>query len=216
VHLFRRAKNAADDWIFADEVLSAVTEDECRRLAALARSRLVLEIGSYYGRSTIALASTAAVVHSVDPHDGGPVDSTGTLPAFLDGLERYSLREKVVVHVGRSTQILPLLRDQSFDLVFVDAMHQRPEVDVDLFLSACCLRAGGRLALHDYGRDGVQVGDVWHPFGVTEAVDEFVARTGVAPPEVVDTLAVLSAPERATPAWDAWSSGVRSLSPVPS
>lgn len=215
MHLFRRTKNAANDWIFADEVLSAVTEDECRRLAELGRGRSVLEIGSYYGRSTIALASTAAVVHSVDPHDGGPVESPGTLPEFLDGLERYSLREKVVVHVGRSTQILPLLQDGSFDMVFVDAMHERPEVDVDLFLSAGCLKAGGCLALHDYGRDGVHVGDVWHPFGVTEAVDEFVTRTEVAPPEVVDTLAVLLAPERGTQAWDAWRSGVRALAPAP-
>jgi len=215
VHLFRRAKNAVDDWIFADEVLSAVSRDECRRLAELARGRSVLEIGSYYGRSTIALASTAALVHSVDPHDGGPVESPGTLPEFLAGLERHALREKVVVHVGRSTQIVPLLRDGSFDMVFVDAMHQRPEVDVDLYLSACVLRAGGCLALHDYGRDGVQVGDAWHPFGVTEAVDELVARTGVPPPEVVDTLAVLFAPERGAQAWEAWSSGVRSFSPAP-
>jgi predicted O-methyltransferase YrrM len=133
------------------------------------------------------------------------------LTPFLEGLERHAVRGKVVVHVGLSTQILPLLRDESFDMVFIDAMHQRPEVDMDLVLASRCLRAGGCLALHDYGRDGVQVGDTWHPFGVTEAVDEFVALTRVGSPEVVDTLALLFAPERATNAWDVWKSGVGSF-----
>jgi hypothetical protein len=96
--------------------------------------------------------------------------------------------------VGASTEIAPLFRPDSFDVAFVDAMHERPHVDVDMTLAAGCLRAGGLLALHDYGRDGVQVGDVWHPFGVTEAVDELVSLTGGRPPEVVDTLAVLRLP----------------------
>ena len=44
------------------------------------------------------------------------------------------------------------------------------------------------------GTPGVQVADVSHPFGVTEAVDEFVALTGANGPEVVDSLAVLRVP----------------------
>ena len=194
MRLFRR-RSRAPGWIFAEDVLSAVTYAECARLAELARGARVLEVGSYYGRSTVALASVSTAVHAVDPHEGGPSDATRTLDDFLANLDRYGVRDRVVVHVGRSTQVLPMFRDGGFSLVFIDAMHQRPDVDVDLVLSARCLEPGGCLALHDYGLDGVQVGDRWEAFGVTEALHEFVELTGAARPEVVDTLAVIHAPD---------------------
>lgn len=178
------------DWLFAEDVPSAVTVGECEQLVELARGAAVLEVGSFYGRSTIALASVAEVVHSVDPHLGGP-DSTSTLQTFLENLERYGVRDKVVVHVALSTELLPLLREVTFDLVFVDAMHQRPEVDVDFAVAAPTLRPEGAIAFHDYGLDGVQVGDLWHPFDVTQAVDRIALVPGVVLSDVADTLAVL-------------------------
>jgi hypothetical protein len=56
------------EFVFAGDVDSVVSEDECEELARLARIGVVFEIGSYYRRSTIGLTSTAAVVHSLDPH----------------------------------------------------------------------------------------------------------------------------------------------------
>lgn len=207
VRLFRRRTPANPEWVFAEDVLSAVTFAECERLAELAHEGRVLELGSYYGRSTVPLASTAATVHSVDPHEGGPSDAPRTLVPFLDNLERYGMREKVVVHVGASTDVVRLFREDSFDLVFIDAMHQRPEVDVDVVLAARCLRAGGALALHDYGRGGVWVGDAWHSFGVTEALDEFLGLTHGRAPDLVDTLAVVRSPSGGDEL-GAWRSGV--------
>jgi len=200
-------------WTFAEEVLSAVTEAECERLASLAHDADVLEIGAYYGRSTIALASVAKVVHSIDPHRGGPDDAPDTLPSFLENLRSHGVRNNVVVHVGLSTDVLPLVRADSFDVVFVDAMHQRPEVDVDLTLAARCVRAGGWLAMHDYGLDGVYVGDEWHPFGVTEAVDEFVSLTGARAPDVVDRLAVVRVPD-GRDELGAWQAGLERFAPA--
>jgi predicted O-methyltransferase YrrM len=184
--------SSAGGWLFADDVSSAVSFRECERLVELARGASVLEVGSYYGRSTIALASAAEVVHSIDPHMGGPDDSRSTIETFLGNLERYGVRDKVVIHMGLSTQILPLLHAEVFDFVFIDAMHQRPDVDVDFALAAPALRAAGSIAFHDYGVDGVQVGEIWHSFGVTEAVDELATVPGVIFADVVDALAVLS------------------------
>ena len=188
-------EGAGNDWIFGDEILSAVDYAECQELAGLARGATVLELGSYFGRSTIALASTASVVHSVDPHDGGPPEAPSTLGPFLENLERHGVRSKVIVHVGLSTDVVPLFRPETFDMAFVDAMHQRPQVDIDLALAAGCLRPGGRIAFHDYAVEGVRVDDIWHPFGVTEAVQEFTARAGVNPPEVTNSLAVVRSPD---------------------
>ena len=171
---------------------SAVSEDECEELARLARNGVVLEIGSYYGRSTIALASTA-VVHSLDPHTGGPPGSRDTLPEFVSNLERYGVRERVVVHIGRSEQVCPLFRHDAFDLVFVDAIHERPHVDRDIALATSCLKRGGVLALHDYGVEGARdhLGN-WHVFDLTEAVDEFVRSSPGTRMRQVKTLAVIN------------------------
>src|SRR4249920_2731838 len=123
---------AAVSWTYAEPVLSALTHAECERLAHLAADARVLEIGSYYGRSTIAMASTARVVHAVDPHTGGPPEAPSTLAEFLANLESFGVRERVVVHAATTNELADVLRPAVFDLVFVDATHQRPGVDFDL------------------------------------------------------------------------------------
>jgi predicted O-methyltransferase YrrM len=182
--------------IFADEIRSAVTRAECERLAELAVGRTVLELGSQFGRSTIALASTAAVVHAVDPH---PLDSRAhtdehqrsSLEALRRSLLHHALDEKVVIHVATSSQVLPALR-RVFDLVFIDAAHERAEVERDIRLALSCLRLPGVLAFHDYGRAGFEWEGQWQAFGVTEAVNELVASRTDARLAVIDYLAVVS------------------------
>jgi predicted O-methyltransferase YrrM len=192
---FRHADDPAKPFeAFAEDVRSAVTPGECVELARQASGRRVLELGSYLGRSTIALASTAEVVHSVDPHTDVSAGVESTLPGFLENLERYGVRDRVVVHVGTSTEIVPLFRAASFDFAFVDAVHHRPHVDRDIVLCAACLAPAGVLALHDYATDGAWADGVWHPFSVREAVDEFADRAGIDV-RVVDSMGILEASE---------------------
>ena len=92
-------------------ILSAVTDAEAARLADLARDRIVLEVGSWYGLSTIVMARTAAMVHAVDWHRGDPhAGKRETLTTFWSNLERHDVRDKVVIHVGRAEVVLPMLR----------------------------------------------------------------------------------------------------------
>lgn len=192
-----RSRGGAGRYAFAEEIPSAVTERECRRLAELAEGRPVLEVGTYLGRSTIALASTAEVVHTVDfhPPDHLTREVESTLPAFLHNLDRYELRHKVVVHFGFSQETLPALREEWFDLAFIDGQHQREPVEEDIGLVLPHLANTAILAFHDYGRAGVHTAEGWDDFHVTEVVDEFARRRGVDV-EVVDTLAVLRLPSR--------------------
>lgn len=160
-------------FIFAEEIESSVSLDECEKLAELAEGKTVLELGSWTGRSTVALASTAKVVHSVDWHMGdqhtGPSDSMGT---FLTNLCRYGVRSKVVVHLGQNDTILPFLKAAAFDLVFVDSFHERQAVERDIALVRPLVTPDGVIAFHDFGVN-LNIRDI--PFGVTEAVQAFAA-----------------------------------------
>lgn len=169
-------------FLFAADVPSAVTEDEARELARLAAGRKVLEIGSHRGRSTIALAGAARIVHAVDWHRGDIQAGMGdTLQEFLGHLTRYGVRDQVVVHLGRFEDVLPVLLREAFDMVFLDGLHDRASVDRDVQLLRPLVVKKGILAFHDYGIAG---------FGVTGAVDALAKAEG-AVKKGVRSLAVL-------------------------
>lgn len=163
----------ATEVIFAVDVPSAVTEAEARALCGLAEGQRVLEAGAQFGRSTIAFASVAAMVHSVDWHrgDAWAGELGDTLPAFLANLERHGVRDRVVVHVGRFEDVAPALRDRWFGLVFLDGAHGYEDVRRDVVLFAPKAAAGGYVAFHDFARHE----------GVTKAVTEWAAAAGLYP-----------------------------------
>lgn len=140
--------------MYAPEIPSGVTERECAALADAARGRVVLEVGSWYGRSTIALASTAKIVHAVDWHRGD--DHAGreyTLPRFIDNLSKYGVADKVVAHVGRFEDVEPALRGGVFDFAFLDSFHERATVARHMLLIDGLMRQYGdgvEVAAHDY------------------------------------------------------------------
>lgn len=183
-------------WIYAPDVESAVSEEECGFLAGLAVGLDVLELGAYYGRSTIAMGSTARWVHTVDPLWAGPANDwkAKTIAGdLIQNLRRYGVDGNVTVHVGYSMQVLPLFRPQSFDLVFVDAMHDRDSVQKDIDLALPLVRPGGTLAFHDYGVEGVDYEGIHWDFDVRTPVDALAGRLGV-PVRVVGTVASLQLP----------------------
>ncbi|HEY3182509.1 MAG TPA: class I SAM-dependent methyltransferase [Gaiellaceae bacterium] len=161
---------------FAPDVASSLTEAEANLLAELARGKVALELGSWFGRSTIALASTAERVHAIDSHGGdshtGPLS---TLSSFLRNLRRYGVRDRVVVHLGDVDEVARVLAPASFDVAFVDGLHTREAVERDAQLLRPLVRDGGVIAFHDYGR-----------YDVTEVVDALGT-----PERVVDSIAVL-------------------------
>lgn len=165
--------------IFAHDVPSAVTFSEAAKLACLARGLTVLELGAHYGRSTIALASTAAMVHSVDWCMGDPQAGHGdNLAALWANLVRYGVTEKVILHVGRFEAALPLLKPDSFDMVFIDGLHTEEALESNIALARPLVRLGGIWAFHDYGR--------------FECVERVTQREFGAPLECVDSLAILA------------------------
>lgn len=157
--------------IFPGEIPSSVSEQECEKLAELASNKIVLELGAWQGRTTVCIAQTAAVLHSVDWHKGDAhAGETQTLPHYLRNLHRYGLYDRVVTHIGRFETVLPALCEGYFDMVFLDGFHTYEAVKTDLHRALKVLRPGGVLVFHDYGVVASSHGG--DKFGVTEAVDE--------------------------------------------
>lgn len=179
------------NFTFAEDITSGVTKEEAAALAELGSGKLVLEVGSWRGRSTVALASVAAMVHSVDWHKGDAHSSFGdTLGALTSNLKRYQVQSRVVLHVGRNEDILPVLAAHSFDLIFIDSFHAKEAVERDLILSQPLVKPGGVIACHDYGHSYVSGGV---SFGVTEAVEAFIRKESLSK-SLVQTLAIIRMP----------------------
>lgn len=172
-------------FIFAEDILSAVTQEECAKIAELAKDKVVLELGSHFGRSTVALASTARVIHAVDWHLGDIHAGQGdTAPILIANLTRYRVRDKVAIHVAKFEDILPLLENAIFDFCFIDALHTKEAVAMDARSVVRLMKPKGVISFHDYGRP---------EFGVTEAVNEFAKSVGSGV-GVTGTVAVVDLP----------------------
>lgn len=146
-----------------------------------ARGKTVLELGAYKGKSTCAMALDALSVDSIDTFecsmDGqSQTGSITTLDAFVTNTSRFG---NVRPLVGKTLEIIPTLKDGTYDFVFIDAMHDYRSVLEDLTAVAPKVKAGGRVALHDYENPD-------YP-GVKRAVWDWLMAQGVDPKQWVST-----------------------------
>lgn len=164
------------------QIPTALTGAETHQLSRLAENKRVLEIGSLLGYSTVELAAVAAQVVSVDPHEGYPEDAPrSTLGPFLENLESFGVRDRVVVMLGFDWQVLPVLRSGWFDLIFIDMTGDYETTLTAMRSAKPLLACDGVLAVHDCG----------HPEwpGALQAVEEFASLNRLEY-ELTDRLAV--------------------------
>lgn len=149
------------------------------------KHRVIVEIGTWRGRSTRALADhTEGVVYTIDTWAGDPRDpektrnrahyqeyaEIGTDGAYRAFLERHAEH----IHAGRIVPIKApsaegchkLLAEvgRAVDFAFIDGCHIYEAVREDIRECLRLVRPGGILSGHDYLHRG-------HP-GVKQAVDE--------------------------------------------
>lgn len=139
-----------------------MTREELAWLAAMARhAQVIVEIGSYEGRSTLALADHCpGVVYAIDPWDGPCLREDGTTAPndwavyelFAAHLQAHLETGRVVALRMSSAEGLRHLQADAVtaELVFVDGDHRRAAVAADLEAAWPLVRPGGRLAGHDY------------------------------------------------------------------
>jgi MMP 1-O-methyltransferase len=147
-----------------------ITERESTVLAALAerspRGTAIVEIGSYRGRSTVALAlgsraGAGNCVYAIDPHDEftgvlggrfGPEDRA----AFDANIARTGVGELVSAVVLPSAAAAVGWEDRNVGLLLIDGDHTEEAVrtDVEAWLPHVVER--GTVAVHDRNVEGVR------------------------------------------------------------
>jgi len=129
-------------------VEAGISQEEADYLQEMARGKRVLEVGSAFGGSTIAMALHAAEVVAIDPHQAIPE----SLPTLLANLRVFGVEDRVRVVAGSSHDQLPLLiqAGERFDLVYIDGDHAAAAVLQDAKEAPYLANL---LIFHDYGSE---------------------------------------------------------------
>lgn len=145
-----------------------------------AKSNNILEIGSYQGRSTRAMAdNSTAKITCVDPWDGksqiynGRIHSNGSNEDYSRfWMNLYEYVNRNVIPVRKKFEQFET--SEKFDFIFIDAIHEYDALKADISRALPLLTDGGILAGHDYQKG-------WP--GVIKCVDELFPRK-----QLVDTI----------------------------
>jgi predicted O-methyltransferase YrrM len=141
-------------------------QSELELLARLARAMsdraVVVEVGSYQGRSTLAIAEgldavPEATLIAVDTFAGDPAWSDRTAPAEARAIFDRNTAEVCCLRVIQSESVAAAeqIADASVDWVFIDALHDYRSVIADIRAWAPKVKPNGLFSGHDWGRHGV-------------------------------------------------------------
>jgi predicted O-methyltransferase YrrM len=134
-------------------------------------NKIMIEIGSFVGESTVLFAQSFKEVIAIDPFLEGydPKDPTSYLFEFKNVYETYLDRtgehQNIKTIVCTSNDALDQLKGLKFDFVYIDGLHTYDGVKTDITNYLPLVKEGGVIGGHDYFNGG-------HLVGVYQAVNE--------------------------------------------
>lgn len=146
--------NAIPGW-FSLEAAIAIQQGVKR----LSPGSQVVELGSYQGRSSVAIAAVLpadGVLHCVDHFQGSAehlrvnLDVSNLLAAFQKNIEDFEVSDKIRVLAMTTTEAAEKFTPESIDMLLVDAAHDYDSVKTDLVNWYPKLKPGGFLVCDDY------------------------------------------------------------------
>jgi len=163
-----------------------LSEEEANELIRLAEGKAVLEVGTFCGRSALAMAQTARKIFCVDNFGGYPGVHSSTRDEALGNFDRAETNGKLVVLQGSQEDVLPTLNLADMEMVFYDADHSREATARGIrLLQAAGLPETATLVFHDYSDTNP---------GVVMAVNDFCGPLG-RKPRRVGSLAIFDGSE---------------------
>lgn len=138
--------------------------DEAAMLTTLATKvpveNSIVEIGSFQGRSTCALAAGTKIgyhskVHAVDTFSGlEGIFPENTLSIFQSNLLHKQLQDEVIIHKGKSLEAAKEWQGNNIGFLFIDADHSYESVQSDLQDWLPHLSPNALIAFHDSNQPG--------------------------------------------------------------
>lgn len=174
---------SVDGWLSTSEVVALA---QCVAAAPVDRAQDIVEIGSYKGRSTLAIALAISELGlpfhltAIDPHEGYRFgDGTETHAILSSNLSRNGVDHAVTVVRAASTDVQ---LDAPIAFAFVDGLHDAEPVRTDYAHISSFLVEGSLIAFHDYFE---------HYPGILDLVDELLATDQYEFVDCADRLIVL-------------------------
>lgn len=156
----------------------------------LSSKSIILEIGSWKGRSTICLAKgsqdgSKPIIYAIDPHTGSSehkkwFGEVNTYKEFINNLKKSNVFS-LVKPIKKTSEIFAKEFNAKIDFVLVDGAHEYSMVKKDYELWFPRLKNNRYIAFHD----------CWHAPGV-HLLTAYVLITSskIIKPRIVDTLSI--------------------------
>jgi hypothetical protein len=123
------------------------------------------EVGAFYGANMISVAEIygthpESTLIAIDPwtdyaeYPEYKGQQTTIYDAFQRNLSACGLSDRVTVSRGYSRDVLPTLKDDWFDVIYIDGNHEPEYVLEDAVLAFRKVKVGGMLIFDDYGWGG--------------------------------------------------------------
>jgi predicted O-methyltransferase YrrM len=138
----------------------------------LPKGSIIVEIGSWKGKSTYCLARglKEGKVFAIDPFDGSGEESSekvymanrGDRPIveqFINNMQDLKVLDRITTIVGLSSQFVGMF--EKIDFLFIDGNHSIEACDFDYSNFSRYLVSGGYLAMHDFDRSRSNLGPTW-------------------------------------------------------
>lgn len=127
-----------------------------------------LEIGTFYGANLISVANSYGLhkdskLYCIDPwedyndYSEYKNQQPTIYSTFQKNVENSGLKSKVIINRGYSNNEIPKLKDESFDIIYIDGNHEPSYVLEDAVLSFRKLKSNGVMIFDDYGWGGPEL-----------------------------------------------------------
>ncbi|GJD23729.1 hypothetical protein RIVM261_086850 [Rivularia sp. IAM M-261] len=142
------------------------------KVKSLPEDAVIVEIGSFKGRSTVAIGyacvGTKRKIYCIDTWDGNDSDFSerNFFEIWQENIKQNNLEDYVVPLRGYSHDLLKrwdeLGNNNAIDFIFIDGSHQYLDVLKDFELSFPLVKDGGWVAFHDVIHTWPGCERVWH------------------------------------------------------
>lgn len=151
---------AIEGWLLDDEIKFLQEQGK--------KGGLIVEIGAWKGKSTVALASSGNKIVSIDHHVGSiehqrKEKNIWTFPVFRENIKRFELEEIVIPIVAKSENV-DFIND--IDFLFIDGDHVEAGAMKDLIKWVPKVKDSGTVMMHDFYNKT--------PCGATSALTEYL------------------------------------------